>query len=301
MKQNTNQNMKQNTNLDNNYEKQTKTNVMILEKLKIEYKIQLTAYKQAVSNYVNFLQEKTNDITDTTKTPSYSVVKGQSFWGNGQAGSESVYTGGTIEECKAKCAETTNCTGATFNPSAHGKPMCWLRTGDGELMPALSTDFAIIPEAKKYLLVIESINSKLLETNKKIQDIIKKGEPLYKSIKIKSQSKNDELLQNYQELVIEREKIEKMLETYEDLDKREINGNLKINQKYYTYVLLSIVTVCIIILLYKISSLFSNPENSGLNYIQQGGKANNAFGISGSIIVITIILLLYFTNIAHYY
>lgn len=62
-----------------------------------------------------------------------------------------------------------------------------------------------------------------------------------------------------------------------------------------------LLTVCIIILLYKISSLFSNPENSGLNYIQQGGKANNAFGISGSIIVITIILLLYFTNIAHYY
>ena len=301
MNQNMKQDTKQDTKQNNNFEKQTRTNVMILEKLKMEYKTQLTAYKQAVSNYVIFLQQQSDDKSDTTKKLSYSVIKGQSFWGNGQAGSESVYTGGTIEECKAKCAETTNCTGATFNPNAHGKPMCWLRTGDGQLMPALSTDFAIIPEAKKYLLVIESINKKLLETNTKIQDIIKKGEPLYKSIKIKAQHQNDELLQNYQQLVVEREKIEKMLETYQDLDKREINGNLKINQKYYTYVLLCIVTVCIIILLYKISSLFSNPENSGLNYVQQGGKTNTAFGISGLIIVVSIIFILYFTNITRYY
>ena len=224
-------------------------------------------------------------------------IKGQTFWGSGEASKGSVYTGGTVEQCKAKCSENKNCTGATFNPSSHGKSMCWLRTGEGELMPGLNIDYAIVPEAKKYLLTIESINRKLLETNKKIQQNIAQGQPLYNSIKTKAISQNDELTQNYQQLVMEREKIEKMLSSYQDLDKLEINGNLKINQKYYTFILLTIVTICIIILLYKFSSIFSNSQNTTSNYIQQGGQIDSAFNISGLIIIICIIFIFYFTTI----
>jgi hypothetical protein len=380
-KQGSNQNNNQNTNKNNNqidnYELETKTTVMNLEKLKLEYKSQLTAYKQAVADYINFLQQNStqpciqysadskeidqkcyDDIwkkagctttgavnassdwsksqtlngliydaflwatmtdsehrngcygstTDTSvystainpdyniNKSSYAVIKGQTFWGSGQASKESVYTDGTIEQCEAKCAETSNCTGATFNPSSHGKSMCWLRTGEGELMPGMDKDFAIVPEAKKYLLIIESINKKLLETNTKIQIFVEQGQPLYNSIKTKAISQNNELTQNYQELVMEREKIEKMLSSYQDLDKRETNGNLKINQKYYTFVLLTIVTICIIILLYKFSSIFSNAQSS-TNYIQQGGQIDTAFNVSGLIIIISIIFIFYFTTI----
>jgi hypothetical protein len=374
MKQSTNTNNKQ----SDNYEVRTKSTVMNLEKLKLEYKSQLTAYKQAVANYINFLQQNSSQpcikysadskeidqkcyddiwkkagctrkyavdannswvksqtlngliydsflwatLTDsdhrngcydsTTDTslystatkpdynidkPSYAVIKGQTFWGSGEAGKGSVYTGGTVEQCRAKCSENKNCTGATFNPSSHGKSMCWLRTGEGELMPGMNTDFAIVPEAKKYLLIIESINKKLLETNTKIQMFVKQGQPLYNSIKIKAISQNDELTQNYQELVMEREKIEKMLSSYEDLDKRETNGNLKINQKYYTFILLTIVTLCIIILLYKFSSIFSNTQSSSSTYVQQGGQIDTAFNVSGLIIIISIIIIFYFSTI----
>jgi hypothetical protein len=376
--QNSNKNSNQNSNKNSNLALQTKTNLMSLEKLKLEYKTQLTAYKQAVTDYINFLQQNASqpcmqyssdsteidqkcydDIwkksgctttgvidssndwsksqtlngliydsflwateTDTdhrngcygsttdasvystaTKPDydinksSYSVIKGQTFWGSGQTDSNGVYTGVTIEQCKAKCAETSNCTGATFNPSSQGKSMCWLRKGEGELMTGLNTDFAIVPESKKYLLTIKSINKKLLETNTKIQQIITQGQPLYKSIKTKAVSQNNELLQNYQELVTEREKITKMLDSYQDLDKLEINGNLKINQKYYTFVLLTIVAICIIILLYKFSSIFSNPQNTNLNYVQQGGQIDSAFNISGLIIIISILFIFYFTSI----
>ena len=93
-----------------------------------------------------------------------------------------------------------------------------------------------------------------------------------------------------------------MLSSYQDLDKREINGNLKINQKYYTFILLSIVAICIIILLYKFSSIFSSSQNSSSqnsspNYVQQGGEINTAFNISGLIIIICIIFIFYFTTI----
>ena len=387
MKQNINQNYKQNINQNykqiikqnyNDYMLQTKSTVMNLENLKLEYKLQLTTYKQAVSDYINFLQQNSTQpciqysedskeidqkcyeyiwersgctttnvvnastdwakaqtlngliydsflsatMTDSThrnwcygsttdtsvystatkpdyniNKSSYAVIKGQTFWGSGEAGTQSVYTGGTIEQCKALCAENKNCTGATFNPSSHGKSMCWLRTGEGELMPGLNIDYAIVPEAKKYLLTIESINRKLLETNKKIQQNIAQGEPLYNSIKTKAISQNDELKQSYKQLVMEREKIRKMIASYQDLDKRETNGNLKINQKYYIFVLLSIITICIIILLYKFSSIFSNSQNTSPNYIQQGGEINTAFNITGLIIIICIIFIFYFTTI----
>ena len=96
---------------------------------------------------------------------------------------------------------------------------------------------------------------------------------------------------------MEREKIEKMLSLYQDLDEREINGNLKINQKYYTFILLSIVAICIIILLYKFSYIFSSSQNTSSNYIQQGGEINTAFNISSLIIIICIIFIFYFTTI----
>jgi hypothetical protein len=390
MNQNNNQNnqnankekgTKQNTNkqTENNYESQTRTNVMNLEKLKIEYKIQLTAYKQAVSNYVNFLQNSSNKpcssfspdstgisqpcydaiwknsgctttppnadeswaksqtldaliydsflwatMTDSThregcygknsdsnntkyntstsadydiNKKSYTQIKGRAFWGTGKATSENVSSVGTIEQCKALCAKTSNCTGATFNATANSQPMCWLRTGDGELMQAQDSDYAIIPEAKKYLSIIESINKKLLETNQQIQKLIKQSKPLYNTIQAKGQQQNDELIKNYAQLSIERKKIKNMLEKYQDLDNSEIEGNIKINQNYYTFILLLIISVCICILFYKFSGMFTIQQNSSSSYIQQGGELSQNTYIFVLIIIIGIILVNYFTNI----
>jgi len=254
-----------------------------------------STWKGPYANSSDFIGITT--VTSNKKDNSFTSIQGQTFWGTGEAGNQSVYTGGDLEQCKALCAKTSGCSGATFNPSGHEQPMCWLRTGEGELAKGLDTDYAIVPEAKQYLIVIESINKKLLETNEKIQMSVKEEEPLYNSIKIKATSQNDELTQNYQQLVMERKKIEKMLSLYQDLNKLETNSNLKINQKYYTFVLLTIVTLCIIILLYKFSSIFSNAQSTSSNYVQQGGQIDAAFNISGLIIIISIIFIFYFTTI----
>ena len=377
MNQNNNQNTNKQTN--NNYESQTRTNVMNLEKLKLEYKIQLTAYKQAVSNYINFLQKSSNQpcksfspdstgisqgcydaiwknsgctttppnaneswakaqtlngliydsflwatMTDSThregcygknndknntkyntstsadydiNKKSYTQVKGRAFWGTGKAGSQNVNTVSTIEQCKALCAKTANCTGATFNSTSQNQPMCWLRTGDGELMPALDSNYAIIPEAKKYLSIIESINKKLLETNQQIQNLVKQSKPLYNKIQDTRQKQNDELMKNYAQLSIERKKIKSMLEKYQDLDNSEIEGNIQINQNYYTFILLLIISICICILFYKFSGMFSIKQNSSSSYIQQGGELSQNTYIFVLLIIICIILVNYFTNI----
>jgi hypothetical protein len=182
--QNKSQNIKNNKNIKNNLE-QAKTSIMSLEKLKIEYSLQLNAYQQAIANYVNYLQQNAN--TDSS-TPSLVTIPGKVFWGSGQTGNPSVSVGGTVEQCQALCSSTTNCSGATYNPTAYAQPMCWLRTGEGQVVPALETDVAIIPEAQKYLLIIESINTKLISTNQQIQNIINKTLPVYNSMKTEGQA-----------------------------------------------------------------------------------------------------------------
>jgi hypothetical protein len=264
-----------------------------LEKLQMEYNSQLTEYKQAVANYVNYLQQNEN-LPNTTQ--KYATVQGNTFWGSGQAGTQSVYTGGTLEQCQALCS-STNCSGATFNPTAHGQPMCWLRSGEGQLAPGLDTDTAIIPQGQEYLLTINSINNKLIETNEKIQNIIDQSEPEYNSIQTKNEEKNKELIQNYVQLTYEREKIAKMIKKYEDLDESQIQGELKINQKYYTYILLVLVVIGTVVLLYKFSNVFTQDQSSESS-VQTGGELSENSSVFLLIIIVVILIANYYTTIA---
>ena len=349
-----------------------KPNVMDLEKLKIQYSSQLNAYKQAVTDYINYIQQKSsqpcnsyssnstgisqacyNDIwkktgcgtgnvkpdsnnswvksqtlnglikdtwywatmTDsnhrngcygsnnknynTTTSPDYNItkptlitIKGKTFWGTGQ---QSVRSGGTVEQCKALCSSTAGCSGATYKPDVNGKSMCWLRTGEGQLTPALNTDVAIIPEAQKYLLTIDSINSKLINTNQQIQTIIGQSVPVYNSMKIKGQENNNELLENYNQLLNEREKISELLDSYEVLEQTEKQGDIKVNKNYYSYFLLVIIAIGAVILLYKFLNV---NANTGTNTsIQTGGELSEKTSIFLLIIIVIILVINYYTNI----
>jgi preprotein translocase subunit SecG len=221
-------------------------------------------------------------------------MSGMAFWGSGQA---SATAGGTQEQCKALCSATANCSGATYNPTTYGQPLCWLRTGDGQVVPALDSDVAIIPEAKKYLMIIESANKKLISTNQQIQNIINKTLPVYNSMKTEGQEKNQELIQNYMHLVVERERIAEMLKSYEDLDKSEQEGEMRVTQKQYSYILLVIIALGVIVLLYKFSGVLTSESGSSQTYNQTGGELPQSTYYVLLIIIILIILFNYYSNI----
>jgi len=226
-----------------------------------------------------------------------TTMPGKVFWGSGSAGTPGVSTGGTVEQCQALCASTTNCTGATYNPTAYAQPMCWLRTGEGQVVPALDSDVAIIPEAQKYMLRIESINKKLISTNQQIQNIINQSQPVYNSMQTEGQEKNKELIQNYMQLVVERERIAEVLKSYEDLDKTEQQGEMKVTQKQYSYILLVIVAVGVMVLLYKFSGVLTSESGSSQSYNQTGGELPQSTYYVLLIIIIFIILFNYYSNI----
>lgn len=235
----------------------------------------------------------------TTVVPNNSMVsiKSNTFWGTGQAGSQSVYTNVTdVSGCAALCATTSGCSGATFNPTAHGQPMCWLRSGDAELGAGLDTDYAIVPESKKYLGIVSSINDKLNNTNEKIMGLINDGQKDYDGLVSKNRHSHEDLIQNYNVLQKERELINKMLAEFDDLEESHVETDLKANQNYYSFILLSVIAVVFCVILFYFYGSSSNTSNTpNTSIIQQGGKSIFSLGLLGiffSMISIVIIILL---------
>ena len=271
--------------LENNQKyKESESAILNLEILSAKYDNLLMQYKQAVANYISFLNNPGSGKT-------LSTIQGQAFWGTGEAGTQSVYNDITdANSCAVLCLKTSNCTGATFNPTSFGKPMCWLRTGDGNPVPSKPEDYAIIPLATAYLLNIQNINMQLTTVNNQILEKINNSNSLYSDQYKERSEKAAILLANYQKLNAERIKIENMVNEYQDLDQAQFEGNIKINENYYSFLLLFALSIFIIIFLYKMSASSSSSSSSGF-FSQQGGEFGSEFGINIYYIIFVIILL----------
>ena len=274
-----------------NKQKQNKSNSLTidLENLQQKYTKLLSQYKTAVYEYTNFLSQHENishskinsesvnaSESNYKNKPMLVSIKGHAFNGTGMAGQSDA---STLQECEAVCANLSNCSGATFASNR-----CLLRTGDSPIVPASEESYAIIPKHKQLLLNMEDINQQLIETNREITNKISVIKPIYNKNVSESANKTQELISNYKELTKERENILDLLREYETLDSVEDQTQIKINKNYYSYILLSILTISIIYLLYKFS--FPTAQTSTPN-IQYGGE----LGINANYIVLCLILL----------
>ena len=201
----------------------------------------------------NFLA---NNKYSTATAPNYNInaqkyteIIGQAFWGTGQL---SVINNGSLQDCNASCASTTGCTGATFNKADHGRPICWLRSGDGSTIPALKNDYAIIPMKQQLLKIVESVSNELKNVNSKMQTKINRIREIYGDQLQESDIQNYNLIGQHVKLEDERMKIYKMLTQYTNLENQEEEVGLFVSQNYYWYyLLLALVIICIIILAYS--------------------------------------------------
>jgi len=231
-------------------------------------------------------------VTTVSKHPQMVSTRSQTYWGSGQAGIQSVYTNvTTVDDCAALCSSTTGCSGATFNPIDHGQPMCWLRSGDADIGPGLYNDYSIVPETKKYLEIMKSINAKLNDTNQQIMDLTNRSEREFDGLSNRTSNNQLELIKNYKVLEQERMKIDEMLKKYEDLDEYQVETELRTNQNYYSFILLSIITVAIGFMLYFFFSAPSKPT-SVLPTIQQGGKKKTGVLVFAVILIFLFILFI---------
>jgi hypothetical protein len=223
---------------------------------------------------------------NTSAQPNFNVdnvpmtsVKGTTFWGTSPLSQSKV---NTVGECQALCANTSGCSGATYNQTT---TLCSLRKGDGDIMVGSSTDYSIVPKSQSLLKIVQNINDKLTQVNEKIQKISQPIETQFNSEAEKRTTSNTDLINQYKNLVGERDKIQKMLNEYQTLDEQHIEGNIHISQNYYSFILLMILAVLVIFLLYK----FSIPSaQSTTTYIQNGGQ----LGTSAYYIIFGLFLLI---------
>ena len=232
-------------------------------------------------------------VATVAKNPKMVSTQSQTYWGKGQLGTQGVNTNvTTVDDCVALCSKTTGCSGATFNPTDHGQPMCWLRTGDSDIGPGLYNDYSIVPETKKYLEAMKSINTKLNDTNQQIMDLTMGGQGEYAGLTGQSSNNHMDLTQNYKVLQKEREKINDMLKKFDDLDESQVDTSLSTTQHYYTFILLSVIAVAIGFVLYSFSGAASKPA-SIFPIIQQGGKRSAGFIFFAIILILIIVVVLF--------
>jgi hypothetical protein len=253
--------------------KKNNSEVLNLETLNTNYKNLLIAYKLAVSNYVNYLKQE-------VEQPSKDMdsIENAAFWGTS---SLSQNNSSTLEECKASCANTPECSGATYNLT-NGESSCMLRKGKGNIVVGSQNDVAIVPKAQHLLTIVENINDELTKVNKKIQILTSSINVKFDLESEKIKEENTELISQYNNLMGEREKIQIMLNEYKTLDAQQIEGDINISQNYYSFILLMILVILFIFMLYK----FSIPSQS-TTIVQNGGQ----LGTSAYYIVFGIFLL----------
>lgn len=224
---------------------------------------------------------------NTSTSPDYNInaqpfvsIQGKAFNGTGTAGDSKATT---LQDCIASCSTSTQCTGATFVSNK-----CAIRTGDSPLVNSSPNSYAIIPKGKQILLNIEDINNQLLAINKQITEKIKVNKPIYEKTNKDSYLKNKELIANYEKLLDERRTIAEILNQYETLDNSENENQIKTSKHYYTYILLSILVIAIIIVLYR---MFNSGTSSVSPIIQPGGELGySAYYIVFGLIICVIIL-----------
>ena len=262
----------------NNY---TKSVILKLETLTNQYNTVLLQYQKAITNYTNFLQQKENQT-------EYSISKGKAFWGTGQAGSQPSYTNiKTTGDCQALCSKTKGCSGATFNPNTNGMSNCFLRSGDGSVLPSNQNDHAIVPTSTEYLLNIKNLNQQLSEINQEIVKITNnEGVGIYDTEEINRRHKNIELKNNYATLLKERKMIQEKLNNLQSLEETQNDSGLVTNSNYLSYVLLLTFAVVIIVILFKISD--TGNTNSEQQY--GGGLSKHVYFLIITLFVFSFIV-----------
>jgi hypothetical protein len=230
-------------------------------------------------------------VYSTATEPNYNIntepltdIKGASFWGTEQL-SEGEST--SIEQCKAMCSADASCTGATYNSD---KAYCWTRSGEGSVNTGLPNDYAIIPENLKYLKIIQGLSEKLTSINDEVLQLMNKGNPLYSAQDMARKKQTAILNLNYKKLTKEREKVEKTIKKYQDLNKSQNIGENFINKNYSTFITTVIIIIILVILFIKFL-----PTQT-VETIQQGGGLKNNTYILILILTMSFITFLIWTK-----
>jgi hypothetical protein len=211
-----------------------------IEALQKEYESVLQQYQEAVQNYIATIQS-----SSSSSSTVFTSLQGRTWWGTNGL---SEGAANTQSECEAMCASSNNCSGATFNPVKH---YCWARSGNSKITPGISTDQALLPTQKAALLVMSSLNDRLVAL---ADEISNEWIQLHPQVAAQKQEKNNSQLRldaSYKRLLEQKWEMEQQLEEYNSADKEYQDQSLFVLQNNNQYRLWLLVTLIVVLITIK--------------------------------------------------
>jgi len=125
-----------------------------------------------------------------------------------------------------------------------------------------TTDFTASPQALQYQTQLQKLNYQLILINKQILVIIQKTPSQINNVNQQNQIQENNLKQNYSQLVNERKKLNNIINEYETIDKETGYTKEVVTSYYSRYIVLLFITILLFLLLFRYS-LLSNTRQSG--------------------------------------
>lgn len=182
-----------------------------------QYNLLLQQYNVAYKEFTIALDES---------NISYKNYSGSVWWGNGNVLDQGNVD--SMQECADMCTNNSSCTGATYSSD---KQYCWISSGMGQIKPGLENDYAIIPLIQDKLRTLNSINSQLLDINKKMNKVLEELEPIAKEEFEKKEEKKVELKSKNDTLENQQDEILALIAENESLQEQYNNNQLVVSQQ----------------------------------------------------------------------
>jgi hypothetical protein len=214
-----------------------KSTLIKVETLQKEYEVTLQQYQEAGKTYITSLQTGSSNSQTV-----FTALKGRTWWGTNSL-SEGVAN--TQKECENMCANSTTCSGATFNPV---KKYCWTRTGENGLSVGTDNDYALITQQKAELSAMKYLNERLLELNNQITDELQKINPQVQKQTAEKNQKYQELNTSYSQLLEQKIELDNQLQEYNSIEQEESNQYLYVNQQNISLRFWTLIT-CLVLLI----------------------------------------------------
>lgn len=225
--------------------------VLKLETLQAEYDDIMRDYEQAQANYISALKNSQRKL---------SSVKERRYISNNK-----LWTGvfSTVNQCKTKCKNDKNCTGATYNSSSE---FCETYGGEGEILTGNTNNYAIIMGITQALLILQQFNTKLIDKSSEIDKELQKSIPHVNNTIDSKNNQKDILQKRMNSLQKERNDINDAIAEFETLDQENTDREIVVNQRNSSYIVVFLFTVLLVTLTLK-QMLFPDIDSNLIRFI----------------------------------
>ena len=210
--------------------------------------------------YGNSTKFTTNTNPIYPDTILFNVLKGKTWWGTSGLKEGTV---STQKECEDMCANTAQCSGATFNPVQR---YCWARKGIAPITAGKDHEYALIITSKQEMLsTIRNLNQQLLDLNNKITIELQNINPeLIKQYNAKA-SIQQQLNVSYDELLEQNVALQEDLDENYSLEQEENNQTLFVNKESLYFKLWILLTFIIVFI--TITQIIGGNISSTNNFV----------------------------------